>query len=462
MKNQRVVLDNRAIDKLLSKPEAHSPVSESSLVGACLIDPAVIDEVIDIVPSGSMFYNFECGTVYEEMLRLHSQGPMDASVLVQSLHDSGKLELVGGADFIIGLAGAVYTTATAPYHAKVIADKARMRALATAGATILHELDSDGATGTATTERAERLIAEVADGACAYKSIPIAEVMGECIDLTTRWQDGELCAIPTGIGSLDTIIAGLRRQEVTIVAGRPSMGKSALSAQIARDIAARGTPTAIYSMEMRAASVGHRLICAESMLPLNWILNPRRHHLGVDEWRRIHEAAGRLAVMPLEIVQCAGATISSLRSMVRRSVKRNQVAVVMIDYLQLISDPVAKAISRRDEVASISRQIHEMAMETDTAVLCVAQLNRQSETGVVRRPRMSDLKESGDIEQDADTIILIHREAYYHKDDEAWMDANPDKHDSAELIIDKQRNGETGVAYTRWDGKYQTFRSDAA
>lgn len=453
-----IVLGKGAVDKLLDAEKPWAEESEKRVLGSMLIDQECIDEVVEIVPSGKAFFDDAHGMIFDEIVRMHGEGPIDMTVLLQRLSDMGVLESIGGASVLATIAGDTISSATVGWHAAQVRDKAKRRAIAECAVRILKDANDTQTDGGTLIDRAESSILAVGESGVQFESTPISDAVSECLALTERRQAGETAAIPTGISSLDAIITGLRAKEVTIVAGRPSMGKSAAAFQIALSVASRGYPVEIFSMEMDKTSITARLLCCESRVYLNHILNPAKHNLDNDAWRRLYDAGNRIAEMPLEVCECAGITVGQLRAMARRAVRRRKVAVILIDYLQLLSCPGKE--TSREEVSAISGEIKRMAMETGTAVLCVAQLNRASESGHVRRPRMSDLQESGKIEQDADTIILLHREAYYHKHDSDWEIENQAIADRADLIVDKQRNGQTGVAYAWWSGPTQTFRSE--
>ncbi|MEL6795380.1 MAG: replicative DNA helicase, partial [Planctomycetota bacterium] len=275
--------------------------------------------------------------------------------------------------------------------------------------------------------------------------------------------------IPTGYLELDEMLTGLHAGEMIIVAARPSMGKTALALNIAEQVAMGGAAlgnkpkadkcaVALFSVEMSKSAVTSRMLSARSGVDSHKM---RSGKFTQDDFQRLIRASGELAEAPIYIDDTPSLSILGLRARSRRLARKHNIGCIVIDYLQLLSSPGAARESRQVEVSEISRGIKALARELDVPVICLAQLNRGPEQREGKQPRISDLRESGSIEQDADVVLLLHREEYYHIGDEDWMDNNQDKHGLAELIVAKQRNGPTGVVKLTWDSHTTRFKNHA-
>jgi replicative DNA helicase len=240
-----------------------------------------------------------------------------------------------------------------------------------------------------------------------------------------------------------------------ILAARPSMGKTALALNLIEQIAQHGTPAVMFSLEMGKQQLIQRMLCALGQIDSQRM---RKHMLGSDDYRRLMAACDQISGLPLYIDDTPGLSLLAMRSKARRLKERHGIGFIAIDYLQLMSSG-SRVESRQLEVSEISRGIKAMARELDVPVLCLSQLNRAAEQREGHRPRMSDLRESGSIEQDADVVMMLHREDYYHRGDPNWADENPDKVGTAELILAKQRNGPTGTVNLVWDGATTRFKN---
>ncbi|MEO1512776.1 MAG: replicative DNA helicase, partial [Planctomycetota bacterium] len=293
----------------------------------------------------------------------------------------------------------------------------------------------------------------------------------ELLRLEAQEGGSGMLGVPTGYEDLDKLMSGLQPSELIILAARPSMGKTALALNLAEQVAFGGRtpwhppaeeseqrPVGIFSLEMSKEALALRLISSRSGVDAQAL---RTGELTKQQWEDIREACDELYNAPMYIDDSPGLTILQLRAKARRMKDRFDIQALFIDYLQLLTAPGAARESRQVEVSTISRQIKSLARELKIPVVCLAQLNRGAEQRERNRPRMSDLRESGSIEQDADVIMLLHREAYYHKDDEQWMHdpENEDKINLSEVIIAKQRNGPTGVVKLTWDGAITRFKT---
>lgn len=449
--------------------------AEMSLLGSMILDPQVIPDVLSFVRSREDFYDEKHGHIYAAVISVydtHHSG--DLVQIVDALRAAGKLELVGGEGYLVELAESVPAAVNAPHYARIVAEKAKLRRLIDAAGEILYEayhageLGPDGAREVL--DSAEMRVFEIAQEQQASDPQALAELLE--IELrrieAADFEGGGYSGIPTGYFELDDLLRGLQPGELLILAARPSMGKTALALNLAEQIALGGVPLAgaspsqrhavgIFSLEMSKVSLVQRLLSARSGVSGSSLRGGAR--ISDEDLRRLLMASEDLKNAPIFIDDTPNLTVLNLRARARRMVAQHGVRCLMIDYLQLMSAPGAARESRQVEVSAISRGVKALARELNVPVICLSQLNRASESREGNRPRMSDLRESGSIEQDADVIMLLHREDYYHVQDEQWKAENPDKIGVAEVIVAKQRNGPTGVVKLVWDNRVTRFRN---
>lgn len=440
---------------MFDKAPPHSIEAEMCLLGSMILSHEVIDDVLPIVSRSEAFYREAHGAIFDALVRLHSDKQTgDLPQLLQSLKDAGVLDQVGGPDYIVELAESVPSPANAPHYAKIVWAKAKRRGLAQAAGTILFRSYDEATDEARLLAEAEQAILSVGDRDMPGDPIPIGDVVMRAMDAGLKRQDGIGVGVKTGLQRLDAIVIGFQPGDYIIVGARPSVGKTAAALTLARNIAESGVTVYIFSVEMGDVSLVDRMICAEAGVDSrHW----RSGKITKDEARAIQQAAYTLAELPILFDPRPELTVQEARAAARRAVKRNAVGLVIIDYLQLLGDQETRAGETYARASSVSKNIKAMARETNVPVVCLAQLNRGPENRSDNRPKMSDLRDSGSIEQDADLIILLHREAYYHRDDPEWAALNPQTKDIAEFIVAKHRNGETGTADTIWQPRYQRF-----
>ena len=463
--------------RLIEAQPPHSPEAEMSLLGSLILDPKIVAEVVSITPGPDVFYQESHRHIYAAILALYDKHEgWDAVQLLELLREQGHLSGAGGVEYLQRLAESVPSAVNAPHYARLVASKHRLRALIDASWRIIYDAHNVGQLGTdgvaTLLDRAEAEIFEISHDKTIRDAASLADILQEEIDRLEAIEGKGLTGVPTGYPDLDHMLSGLQPGEMLILAARPSMGKTALALNLAEQVAFGGaTPwsapagkpaaAAIFSLEMSRGSLAQRLISARSGIDLHHL---RTGQMGMEEWRRLNEACGELHEAPIYIDDTPALTVLQLRARARRMVSQYGVKVLIIDYLQLLTAPNAARESRQVEVATISRGIKALARELSVPVVCLAQLNRGTEQREGNRPRMADLRESGSIEQDADVVMLLHREEYYHRGDEEWLadPENVDKIGLAELIIAKQRNGPTGVVKLTWDSKTTRFKSHDA
>jgi len=451
--------DWRQLSRLFEQLPPHAIEAEMSLLGSMLIDPKVIGDALMIVRSGDDFFKPANGAIYDAMVELYDRhGALDIVPLNQLLADRDVLESVGGLNYLVELANAVPTAANAEHYARLVRDKASIRRLIDAAGDILHDSYHASEDARLVLEAAEQRIFQIAQQSEQVQAESLRELVVETMKIIDR-NDGRLITgIPSAFIELDEMTHGLQRGEMLILAARPSMGKTAFALNIAEQAALLGHPVGVFSLEMGRQQLVQRLLSSKSGVDSQKI---RRSMLGKDDWDRLREACAVLYEAPLYIDDTPGLSLMQMRAKARRMVAKYEIQMFVVDYMQLMTSG-GRSESRQVEISEISRGVKAMARELNVPVVCLSQLNRASEQREGHRPRMSDLRESGSIEQDADVVMLLHREEYYHQADPDWADMNPDKVGLAELIIAKQRNGPTGTVKLTWARDITRFMNYSA
>jgi replicative DNA helicase len=438
---------------------AEPPVAveaEMGLLGAIIWDPKVIGDVVTIVRSGDDFSSPRHARIYDAIVELYDRhATVDIVLLNQLLTDRGFVDAVGGLDYIVQLAEGVPSAANAVHWARVVREKATIRELIGAAGEILEEAHAARVPAQNVLESAEQKIFRIAQKREGGTFSTATELVNETMRMIEESEGRGFMGVRTGFLELDEMCNGFQKGEMLILAARPSMGKTALALNLLEQVAQHGVPSVMFSLEMGKQQLIQRMLCALGRIDSQKM---RKHMLGSDDYSRLLTACGEISKLPIYIDDTPGLSLLAMRSKARRLKERHGVGFVAIDYLQLMSSG-SRVESRQLEVSEISRGIKAMARELDVPVLCLSQLNRAAEQREGHRPRMSDLRESGSIEQDADVVMMLHREEYYHRSDPNWADENPDKVGVAELILTKQRNGPTGTVQLAWDGNTTRFKN---
>ncbi|MCH2145000.1 MAG: replicative DNA helicase [Phycisphaerales bacterium] len=451
-------LGSRDLTRLFEALPPHAPGAEMSLLGAMLWDHKVIPDVIGIVSSGGDLYRPAHGAIFDAMIDLYDKhGALDVEQLAQHLVDRDILEEVGGIEYIAELAESVPSASNAPHYARLVREKATLRELIEAAGATLHEAHTSPEEAQIILEEAEKRIFRIAQKREHSSAQQLGELLEEVMRTLEENEGRALTGLPSGFSDLDDLTNGLQPGELIILAARPSMGKTAVALNIIEHMAMNGHPAAIFSLEMGRQQLVQRLICARGGIDSQRL---RRNMLQKEDYRRIYAACDELNAAPLYIDDTPGLSLLQLRSKARRMKERFDIQAVVVDYLQLMHSG-SRTESRQLEVAEMSRGVKAMARELGIPVICLSQLNRAAEQREGHRPRMSDLRESGSIEQDADVVMMLHREEYYHRDDPDWGIANPDKVGVGEIIIAKQRNGPTGTVHLTWDAASTRYRDSS-
>ena len=425
--------------------------AEESLLSAILVDNTALLEVVETL-SAADFYRTAHQKIYEAITGLFDKAePIDLVTLNNHLKEKGHLEAVGGAAFLARLVDVVPLAANAQHYARIVHDKAVLRRLIEKANAISKRCFQEQGPADEIVDFAESAIFEVTDKKARQAFYPLSKLIDVNIDFLEEKQKNKslVTGVPTGFRQLDNLTSGLQNSDLIILAARPSMGKTALALNIARNAAVEaGVPVAVFSLEMSKEQLSLRLLCAEARIDSSRL---RSGFFSMEDWQRLTDAAGVLSAAPIFIDDSASLTAMEVRAKARRLKMDKNIGLIVIDYLQLMQGRAGA--ERRDlEISEISRSLKALAKEINLPVIALSQLNRMLEQRNDRRPRLSDLRESGALEQDADVVAFIYRDEVYNKEEN-----NPNK-GTAEIILAKQRNGPTGDikltflnAYTRFE-----------
>lgn len=455
----------REIDALFDKLPPHAQESEIALLGSIILagvrNDGTIDEVQDIIRSAGDFYFPKHQAVYDACMKLWADtGTIDTVQLTQVLRDRKVYEEVGGIQTLVEMAESTPTSVNAPHYARIVAGKAKLRDLLDASATTVREIYEDPEVNPEEMiETAEQRIFEIADKGLSEgaKIVPLSDQVQDTFNELMKFQGerGAVDGLTTSFRPLDELLGGMHGGEVIILGARPSMGKTAIAMNIGEHVAVElNVPIGMFSLEMSKKELAHRLLCSHARVDSK---KAKRNMINGDELRQLENTAGILSRAPIFIDDTPALSISQIRSKARRMKASYDIGLLIIDYLQLV-EPSGKYDNRTTEVGAISRGVKAIARELEIPVLCLSQLNRKSDDRASQRPMLSDLRESGAIEQDADVVLLLHREeqANAHRLKE-WRESNPMKIGLAELICAKQRNGPIGTVNLHWHHEITRF-----
>jgi replicative DNA helicase len=421
--------------------------AEQSVLGGMLLSKDAVGDVADILHDVD-FYRPVHSTIFDCIVALYNKGePADAVTVKAALIDSGDLGRIGGASYLHTLIDACPTAASAGYYARIVADRAVKRRLVEAGIHITQLGYSTGHDADDATDRAQQAVYDVTDRRGSEDYIALEHLLQPTMDeIEASGHRGDMTGIPTGFRDLDDLTNGLHPGQLVVIAGRPGLGKSTAALDIARSCTVKHKQGAcIFTLEMSRTEVTMRLLSAEAHVPLQ---NLRTGRMSDDDWMRMSRRAGDVAEAPLFVDDSPNMTVMEIRAKARRLVQQHNVKLVIVDYMQLMSSP-KRTESRQQEVSEISRGLKLMAKDLKIPVIAVSQLNRGPEQRTDKRPQLSDLRESGAIEQDADMVILLHRDDYYEKE--------CPRAGEADFIVAKHRNGPTDTVTVAFQGAYSRF-----
>jgi len=420
-----------------------SPEAELSVLGGMLIDADAVAVAVELI-NDAAFFREANRRIFRAMTRLYGRDEViDAVTLADELTSAGELETIGGMGYLAQLVDAVPTAANIEYHCRILRDKAVLRRLIQSATEIIQDAyEAAGGAVDDTLDRAEQRIFEIAQAKQRTGFVWIKEILWPAFERIEELQrtPGAVTGVPTGFPELDDMTAGFQAGDLIVLAGRPSMGKTALALNFAQHAAIETEiPVAVFSLEMSKEALVQRLLCAEGRVDSSRL---RRGSLQDDEYQRLATAAGLLNTAPVWIDDTPAVSALEVRAKARRLRSEVDLGLIVVDYMQLMTGP-GRAENRQQEISAISRSLKAVGKELGVPVLALSQLSRAPEqrTGD-HRPRLSDLRESGAIEQDADLVLFIFREEVYKSREE--IDQDPTLQGKAELIIGKQRNGPTG------------------
>ena len=435
-----------------SMPE--SLAAEAAVLGSMIIDPKCISEVVEILKTEA-FYRIEHQMIFDALISLYEKNrgdAIDAVLLRDELEKRKQLEEVGGVEYIAKILESVPSSANIAYYTGIVKDKQLLRELVAAAGEILNDAFSgDGEPGEKLDE-AERKIFAVTDKNISGSATGLKDLVAHAYELIEKRKDNQVTGLATGYYALDEKTCGLQKGEMIIIAGRPSMGKTSLALNMAEHIGViEKAPVAIFSLETGMQQLAERFLCSKSEIDAQRV---RKGMLDTEHYEALVKACGELSEAPIYIDDTSSLTPLELRAKARRLKSQRDIQCIMLDYLQLMHMGTSRIESRQQEISTISRYLKALARELNIPVVVLSQLNRSPEGREGHRPRMSDLRESGSIEQDADVVMLLHREDYYHRGEKDYEDDN-----RAELIIAKQRNGPTGNIELVFREKFTRFEN---
>jgi replicative DNA helicase len=436
-------------DPFFDKGLPSSVEAERSILGAILLDNAVCNQAIELLRREDFFLDSH-RRLYEKMVALSERGSIiDLVTLSEELRKAAEFEQVGGATYIASLIDGVPRTDTIEHYAKIVKAKSQLRKLITASNQIIASCFDEEDDPEIIIDRAEALIFQIAEDRVRQGFQYIGEVAQRRLEQIEQMagRPEMITGVPSGFTDFDQMTSGLQPQELIIIAARPSMGKTALALNMALYAAKNGATVGIFSLEMSAEQLVSRLLCSEARVDAHRL---RTGYLNREEWARLADALRRLCETQVYLDDTPGASVLEMRAKCRRLKAEHKLDMLIIDYMQLMSGR-GRIESRQQEVSQISRDLKSLAKELNVPVVALSQLSRATETRADHRPQLSDLRESGSIEQDADVVCFIYRDEVYNQTDE--------NRGVAELIIGKQRNGPTGVVQMAFLKEFTRFEN---
>ena len=422
--------------------------AEQSVLGAMLLSKDAIADVVELVREGD-FYRPAHQIIYGTILDLYGRGePADAVTVAADLTRLGEIARVGGAPYLHTLVSMVPTAANAGYYGRIVREQAVLRRLVEAGTRIVQMGYAGQGDVDEMVDRAQAEVYDVTDRRTSEDYAPLRDLMDDALNEFEAFSNrgGEMVGVPTGFADLDSLTNGLHPGQLIIVAARPAIGKSTLGVDIARSASIRnGLTSVIFSLEMSRNEIVMRLLSAEAQVPLHHM---RAGTMSDADWNKLAAKMGSVSEAPLFIDDSPNMTLMEIRAKCRRLKQRHDLRLVVVDYLQLMTSG-KRVESRQQEVSEFSRSLKLLAKELGVPVIAISQLNRGPEQRVDKKPMLSDLRESGSLEQDADMVILLHRE-------DAYEPESP-RAGEADFLIAKHRNGPTGKVTVAFQGHYSRF-----
>lgn len=433
---------------LLSARELpHSIEAEQSVLGAIISQPSVLPDVIELIKP-EYFYNEQHKALYSIMLQMNSMSlPVD---IVTVLNEAEKQHIfespAEGRRYLAEIGNMLPSTANIQSYCKIVADKYFLRSLSFVAKTILDEVQSGEQDAQLLLDSAEQKIYDIRQGKDVRGLVPLSEAIAEAYDRLGKISGPDkekYVGARTGFTLLDSITSGLNKSDLIIIAARPGMGKTSFAMNIATNVARRAEKEVVtFNLEMSKEQIATRILSTEALVESNTLRNGR---ISGDDWVKLATSAGYLSTLPLFIDDTASMTVQQMKAKLRRT---KNLGLVIIDYLQLM-ESTSRSDNRVTVISEITRQLKVMAKELNVPVILLSQLSRAVESRTDKRPMLSDLRESGSIEQDADIVLFLYRDAYYNKESQ--------RQNISECIVAKNRHGETGTVELIWDGQFTRF-----
>ncbi len=429
--------------------------AEESILSAILIDNDALLDVIEALGPED-FYRTGHQKIYEAITDLFDRAePVDLVTLANKLKEKGQLEVVGGASYLARLVDTVPLAVNARHYAKIVHDKASLRRLIEKANAIVKRCFEERGEAEDVIDFAETAIFEISEQKARQSFYPLSKIILGNIETLEEKQGNRslVTGVTTGFNQLDNLTSGLQNSDLIILAARPSMGKTALALNIARNAAVdANVPVAVFSLEMSKEQLSLRMLCSEARIDSSRL---RGGFFSMEDWHRLTDAAGVLSESPIYIDDSPSLSAMEIRAKARRLKMDKNIGLIIIDYLQLMQG--RSSAERRDlEISEISRGLKALAKELELPVMALSQLNRMLEQRTDKRPKLSDLRESGALEQDADVVAFIYRDEVYNKEED-----NP-RRGTAEIILSKQRNGPTGDVFLSFLNSYTRFENLAS
>lgn len=425
----------------------HNQEAEKAVLGCVLQDKRALIAAAELIKSDDFYFDAN-REIFSACIELFNENtPVDIVTVNDRLSRYDKLDAVGGIAYLSALATSITTTENVSYYAKIIQEKSLLRKLSTAATAIQHIAAAQESDTSILLEKAEQMIFDVSKDREQSDIVPVSEILMPTYQSMVESAEnaGRLTGLDTGFDELNRRCGGFHGGEFILVGGRPGMGKSSFAVNIAEHVAIQnGKTVAVFNLEMPKEEILKRIFCSQALIDSSKLLSGKFEG---DDWKRLCRILDKIAAAPLYIDDSPIVTVSEIRAKCHRLKQMHGLSLIVIDYLQLMESG-SNSESRQQAVSDISRSLKIMAKELDVPVIALSQLSRASETRTDKRPVLSDIRESGSIEQDADMVVFLYREWYYNKE----ADKN-----TAEVIIAKQRKGETGSFNLGWQGNYTKF-----
>ncbi len=425
--------------------------AEMSMLGAMLMDKDAIGSAIESIED-DYFYRDVHRKIYQAIISLYEKNePVDIITLSTQLQHNNELASVGGAVYLTTLLNSVPTAANIEYYAKIVQDKALLRKLINVATGIVSLGYEGGDDVSLILDQAERMIFDVVQKKISREFVPLEAMLHDSFEMIEKLSNRKehVTGVPSGFVDLDNYTSGFQPSDLVIIAGRTSMGKTSFALNVAMNAAIKAkVPAGIFSLEMSKEQLVQRVLCAEARVDASKL---RTGYLSESDWPKLTTAAGVLAEAPIYIDDTPSLSVLEIRAKARRLKARHNVGLIIVDYLQLVRGTTTRGDNRQQEVSEISRSLKALAREVSVPVIALSQLSRAPEARTDKKPMLSDLRESGAIEQDADLVMFVYREEYYKPTEE--------NQGVAEIIIGKQRNGPTGTVKLAFLNRFTRFEN---